>query len=58
MVDFSLKFNMPKVLEANFITKSNDAFHKIVEKVREETGILDNQKIYSYWEDWLKREKA
>ncbi len=56
LVDFSLKLNKPQILEANFIARSNDAFHKIIEQVKEETGVLDNQKIYSAWEDWLKRE--
>ena len=56
LVDTSLSLNLPKVLEAEFIVRSNDAFHKIIEQVKEETESLDNEKIYSLWADWLKRE--
>ena len=56
LVDFSVKLNNPRILEAEFIATSNDAFHKIIEQVREETGSVNNEKIYSCWEDWLKRE--
>ncbi len=56
LVDNSLRLNQPKILEAEFIARSNDAFHKIIEQVMEEAGFLDNEKIYSLWEDWLKRE--
>ena len=56
LVDNSINLNQPKILEAEFIAKSNDAFHKIIEQVQEETGLLNNEKIYSLWEDWLKRE--
>ena len=50
LVDTSLSLNLPKVLEAEFIVRSNDAFHKIIEQVKEETESLDNEKIYSLWE--------
>ncbi len=44
------------ILEAGFTVQSNDIFHQISEKVKEETGVLDNKKIFFEWEEWLKRE--
>lgn len=44
------------LLEAPFVIASNDQFHKISDKVKTETGKLDNKKIFFEWNEWLKRE--
>jgi len=44
------------MLEAPFVVKSNDMFHRISERIKQNTGGLDPQRIYSEWENWLKRE--
>lgn len=44
------------ILEAEFVIDSNDSFHKISEKVRDEVGFLDSEKIYFEWESWLKNQ--
>jgi len=44
----------PNLLEAEFVVASNDQFHKICERVREEVGALDSERIYFEWESWLK----
>ncbi|MBW3020942.1 type II/IV secretion system ATPase subunit [Candidatus Woesearchaeota archaeon] len=46
------------ILEAEFVIDSNDAFHKISEKIRDEIGYLDSEKIYFEWENWLKESLA
>jgi len=56
IVDYSEKYNNSNLLEADFIAKSNDTIHKIIELVRQEEGKTNNNKIYSLWEDWLKRQ--
>ncbi len=56
LLDYSLKLNKPEILESEFITKSNDYFHKLIDFVKQEDKKLDNNKIYSLWLDWLKRE--
>ena len=56
IVDFSTKFNRPDLLEAEFITRSNDYFYKIIEFVRQEENKTNNEKIFSLWKDWLKRQ--
>ncbi|MBS3136856.1 Flp pilus assembly complex ATPase component TadA [Candidatus Woesearchaeota archaeon] len=45
-----------ELLEAPFVTKANDMFHIISEKVKEEVGFLDSKKILFQWNDWLSRE--
>ncbi len=42
------------LLEAGFVILANDEFHKISEKVREDVGSLDSERIYFEWESWLK----
>ncbi len=43
------------MLEAKFVLDSNDRVQRFSEKVREEFGELDNDKIFERWEEWLKK---
>ncbi|MEM4260368.1 MAG: type II/IV secretion system ATPase subunit [Candidatus Woesearchaeota archaeon] len=45
----------PSLLEAPFVIKANDQFHKISDNVKHETGGLDRKRIFSEWNDWLRR---
>ncbi|MEK6862222.1 MAG: type II/IV secretion system ATPase subunit [Nanoarchaeota archaeon] len=56
LVEYANKANMLDLLEADFVVKSNDMFHIISEKIREESGSLDSKRIYFDWREWLKRE--
>ena len=55
LVDFAAKNNMPDLLEADFVIQSNDQFHKISERIREDIGTLDSKRIFFDWNEWLKR---
>ena len=44
------------LLEASFVIKSNDQFHKICDKVKNKLGKLDAARILFEWKDWLQRE--
>ena len=55
LVEFASKANMPELLEADFVIQSNDQFHKISERIREEIGTLDSKRIFFDWNEWLKR---
>ena len=55
LVDYSTKANMPKLLEARFVIHSNDEFHRISDKISEETGYTDPKRILFDWEEWLKK---
>ena len=50
------------LLEAPFVIRCNDEFHKISDRVREETGTLDSERIFFLFNEWLqdaaKEEKA
>ncbi len=55
LVDFANKNNMPSLLEATFVIQSNDQFHRISDKIKEEVGALDSKRIFFEWNEWLKR---
>ncbi|MBW3000486.1 type II/IV secretion system ATPase subunit [Candidatus Woesearchaeota archaeon] len=44
------------LLEARFVIKCNDQFHKICDKVKDKTGRLDSDRILFEWSEWLKKE--
>ena len=56
LVKTSDKLEDPDLLEAPFVIKCNDQFHKISDKVKQETGNLDSEKIFFEWNEWLKKE--
>ncbi len=56
LVDYAEKANDLDMLEAEFAIKANDIFHIISDEVKEDVGWLDNDRIFSEWESWLKRE--
>ena len=56
IVKYSEKFDKPELLEAEFVVRSNERFHELSEKVKEEFGILDPHRIFALWTEWLKRE--
>ena len=55
LVEFANKTGNLGLLEADFVIHSNDQFHKISEKIREEIGTLDPKRIFFDWNEWLKR---
>ena len=46
---------MPNLLEADFVVDSNDQYHKIADKIKEEVGSLDPKRIFADWNQWLQR---
>lgn len=56
LLEQSEKAKNPNFLEAGFVIKSNDEFHKISDDVRVELGSFDNKRILFEWKEWLKRE--
>ncbi|MFT4282795.1 MAG: ATPase, T2SS/T4P/T4SS family [Candidatus Woesearchaeota archaeon] len=53
IVKISEKEKNPELLEAEFVINCNDYFHKVSDKVKEETGVLDSKKIFFEWKEWL-----
>ncbi|MDP6647789.1 MAG: ATPase, T2SS/T4P/T4SS family [Candidatus Woesearchaeota archaeon] len=55
LVEIAKKIKMPDLLEADFVVRSNDEFHKISDTIRSEVGFLDSKRIFFDWNEWLKR---
>jgi type IV secretory pathway ATPase VirB11/archaellum biosynthesis ATPase/uncharacterized ubiquitin-like protein YukD len=53
IVNISEKLNNNKLLEAEFNTLSNHAFHEISDNVRQEVGLPVAEKVFSEWQKWL-----
>ena len=54
IVEIAEKNKMPNLLEAEFIVQSNDEFHKISDRIRQEVGSMDSKRIFFNWNGWLK----
>ncbi|RLI74250.1 hypothetical protein DRP04_14885, partial [Archaeoglobales archaeon] len=54
MVEYAKKLNNLEILEAPLVVESNEMFHIISEKVRNEVGGLDSKMIYEKWLEWFK----
>ena len=54
LVQVAKKTKMLNLLEADFVVHSNDEFHKISDKIRQEVGSLDSKRIFFDWNEWLK----
>ena len=52
----SEKLKMPELLEAEFNTKSNNAFHEISDKIVKEVGLPESKRVLSEWREWLGKE--
>ncbi len=55
LVEIASKTGYTDLLEAQFVIQSNDQFHKISEKIKDEVGSLDSKRIYFEWNEWIKR---
>lgn len=54
IVEVAKKTKMLDLLEADFVVRSNDEFHKISDKIKQEVGSLDSKRIFFEWNEWLK----
>jgi hypothetical protein len=54
MVDYALKLNRKDILEAEWVSASNEMFHIISDQVQRELGQLDSKEIFKRWDDWFK----
>jgi hypothetical protein len=56
IVEYALRAKRPEMLEAPFTVASNNAFHKISERIRREVGAIQVDRVYEEWLAWLKKE--
>jgi len=45
-----------ELLEAPFVIRANDEFHKVSMRIKEETGRLDSDRIFYQWNEWLEQQ--
>ena len=43
----------PSILEAPFNVLSNDSFHKISDKISQEVGLPESERVFEDWKKWL-----
>ncbi len=56
LVDVSVKSKIPRILEAEFNSRSNTIFHKISQEVSQEIGIPESTRVFPEWQKWLNSE--
>ncbi len=56
IVKKSEELDDPEMLEAEFVIKCNDLFHKFSQRVKEKKNKLDHSEIEFMWNDWFERE--
>jgi len=56
IVDVSEKTGNENILESGFNALSNDVFHKISDKVRQEIGLPVGDRVFPEWQEWLNKE--
>ena len=50
------KTKNPELLEAGMVMASNEMFHMIIDRVKEESGGIDSKRVLFEFTEWLKRE--
>ena len=56
VVEIAEKIKKPEILEAEFNSLSNNMFHQFSQEVSEEVGLPVSDRVFSLWQDWLKKE--
>jgi type IV secretory pathway ATPase VirB11/archaellum biosynthesis ATPase len=54
LVDYAKKVKDDKILESDFIVQSNDAYHRISERIADEIGYATPSRVLKDYEAWLK----
>ncbi|MBD3252690.1 hypothetical protein GF386_03095 [Candidatus Pacearchaeota archaeon] len=53
LVDVANKNKIPKILEAKFNSLSNNMFQYFSDRVSEEVGVPESDRVFSLWQRWL-----
>jgi len=56
LVKTAEKLKKPNILEAEFSTAANHAFHRISDEIRKEVGLPMSEKVFPEWQKWLTQE--
>ena len=55
MVDYARRLKRKDILEAPWVSESNETFHMICDEVRRELGALDSEEIFKRWDEWFRK---
>jgi len=58
IVDVANKLNKPEIMEAEFNALSNNALHRLSDKVRQENGLPWGEFVFPLWKKWFDDEVA
>lgn len=53
MVEVKRKYDLPQLLEAEYVVRANNAYYSIVDKQQEEYGEYDFAELMDEWTGWL-----
>ena len=53
LVSLAERLKKPGLLEAEFHTLANGAFHRVSDEVREEVGLPEGDRVFEGWKDWV-----
>lgn len=56
LMDYAVRLGNDDLLEAAFVIKSNDMFHLLTDRVKQDVGFIDPKRIFYEWDEWIKRE--
>ena len=56
IINEAKKANMPELLEAPFVVRSNNEFHAISDSVTKEIGLPESKAVLPKFKEWLKQE--
>ena len=56
MVNYSQKLGRKDILEARMRVKANEMFHMISERIKEEVGFIDCNRVFDEWKAWFEKE--
>ncbi|MBS3152537.1 Flp pilus assembly complex ATPase component TadA [Candidatus Woesearchaeota archaeon] len=55
LVEYAKNYNVPDLLEAKTAIQMNDEFHRVSDRINQELGKLEPNKIFFEWEESLKK---
>ncbi len=53
IVKRSYQLNKPEIMEAKTRVKSNEMFHIISERIKDEIGAIDTKRVFEEWKKWF-----
>jgi len=56
IAEYAHKLNRRDILEAEWVVQTNDMFHTISERVKQEVGEMNSKQIFEKWDNWFKNQ--